>query len=86
MLSYNGKFWRRFILAKSSETAIFLNWRIKYLAINFVAELYDVAITHAQWTKNWRFLIWQLTSQSPNCQIKTTAKISRYMVINEFHN
>ena len=27
------------------------------------------------------FLIWRLTLQSPNRQIKTTAKISRYTVI-----
>ena len=32
-------------------------------------------IAHAHWRIYWRFLIWRLTLQSPNRQIKTTAVI-----------
>ena len=69
-----------FILANLPETG--LNWRIEYLAIcHRIGRKYDVALAHAQWTKNWRCLIWRLTPQLPNRQIKTTAKISRYTVV-----
>ena len=29
----------------------------------------------------WWNLIWRFTSESPNCQIKTTAKVSAFMVV-----
>ena len=51
-------------------------WRIQYLAIY----THSILIVHVHWTRIWQFLLWQSILQSPNHQIKTTAKISRYTV------
>ena len=65
-IPYKGKFWQ------NSQNTLLVNL--------IFGDLYAQRIAHVHWTRIWRFLIWRLTLQSPNCQIKTTAKISRHTV------